>query len=83
MWRAAIAANPDQVTITSFNEWHEGTQIEPAAPAGWHGRYHYGGYDGAYGLYGTAATVAYLERTSYWSRVFRSTSPPQLKTRAR
>jgi hypothetical protein len=83
MWRAAIAANPDQVTITSFNEWHEGTQIEPAAPAGWHGGYHYAGYDGAYGLYGVAASEAYLERTSYWSRVFRSTSPPQLKTRAR
>jgi len=33
MWHAAIAAHADQVTITSFNEWHEGTQIEPAAPA--------------------------------------------------
>ena len=34
MWRAAIAAKADRVTITSFNEWHEGTQIEPAAPRG-------------------------------------------------
>ena len=31
MWRAAIAARADRVTITSYNEWHEGTQIEPAA----------------------------------------------------
>ena len=82
MWRAAIAADPDRVTITSFNEWHEGTQIEPAAPGGRHGRYRYLGYDGAYGLHGAAATTAYLVRTRYWASVFRSTSPAQLKTRA-
>ncbi|EEB20023.1 mannosidase, endo-alpha, putative [Pediculus humanus corporis] len=29
-WRAAISAGVDYVSITSFNEWHEGTQIEPA-----------------------------------------------------
>jgi glycoprotein endo-alpha-1,2-mannosidase len=67
MWRAAIDAAPDLVTVTSFNEWHEGTQIEPArahvGPRG--GRYH--GYDGAYGLSGRAAEGAYLARTSYWS----------------
>ena len=36
MWKAAIRAGADRVTITSYNEWHEGTQIEPAhdlAPA--------------------------------------------------
>jgi Glycosyl hydrolase family 99 len=82
MWRAAIASGADQVTITSFNEWHEGTQIEPAAPGGWRGRYRYVGYDGAYGLHGPASTTAYLERTRYWTNVFRSTSPAQLKTRA-
>ena len=31
LWTAALAAHPDVVTITSFNEWGEGTQIEPAA----------------------------------------------------
>ena len=82
MWRAAIASRPDRITITSFNEWHEGTQIEPAAPAGWHGRYRYLGYDGAYGLRGTAATAAYLQRTRYWSDVFRSTSPAHPKKSA-
>eukprot|EP00051_Salpingoeca_urceolata_P012667 m.156622 g.156622 ORF g.156622 m.156622 type:complete len:483 (+) comp17565_c0_seq4:167-1615(+) len=29
---AALAVNPELVSITSFNEWHEGTQIEPAVP---------------------------------------------------
>ena len=29
LWKAAIKANPDWVLITSFNEWHEGTEIEP------------------------------------------------------
>lgn len=30
-WAAALATNPPFVSITSFNEWHEGSQIEPAA----------------------------------------------------
>mmetsp|Transcript_71541 Transcript_71541/g.202105 ORF Transcript_71541/g.202105 Transcript_71541/m.202105 type:complete len:106 (-) Transcript_71541:145-462(-) len=29
---AAIRTNPAVVTLTSFNEWHEGTQLEPAVP---------------------------------------------------
>ena len=33
MWRAALAARADLVTITSYNEWNEGTQIEPASSA--------------------------------------------------
>ena len=31
-WRTALAAPAKMVSITSFNEWHEGTQIEPAVP---------------------------------------------------
>ena len=31
-WRAALEAAPHAVSITSYNEWGEGTQIEPARP---------------------------------------------------
>jgi glycoprotein endo-alpha-1,2-mannosidase len=67
MWRGAISAYADIVTITSYNEWHEGTQIEPARPAG----DRYLTYDGAWGLTGQAAQTAYLERTAYWSVRYR------------
>ncbi|MEG2061530.1 MAG: alpha-mannosidase [Alistipes sp.] len=32
MFRAAIDCKAPYISITSFNEWHEGTQIEPAIP---------------------------------------------------
>lgn len=32
-WRTALGADAKIVSVTSFNEWHEGTQIEPAEPA--------------------------------------------------
>jgi glycoprotein endo-alpha-1,2-mannosidase len=76
-WRAAIAARPDRITITSYNEWHEGTQIEPAVKL--RPRFPatspttglaYESYDGAYGLHGRAAERAYLTRTAFWTRQF-------------
>jgi glycoprotein endo-alpha-1,2-mannosidase len=83
MWKLALAAHADRVTITSYNEWHEGTQIEAASSrAHRRGPYRYLTYDGAWGLHGAAAERAYLTRTRYWSGVFRSTSPLQLKTSA-
>lgn len=34
MWEEAIAANPDWVLITSWNEWHEGSEIESSVENG-------------------------------------------------
>jgi hypothetical protein len=68
MWEAALAADADLVTITSYNEWGEGTQIEPAGRG--RGGPGYRSYDGAYGLHGRAAQRAYLARTAYWAARF-------------
>jgi hypothetical protein len=65
LWRAALRAKPDGITITSFNEWGEGTQIEPAeAMPG------YLSYNGSWGLTGAAAEMSYLTRTAYWAARF-------------
>jgi glycoprotein endo-alpha-1,2-mannosidase len=34
LWQEAIAATPDYVLITSWNEWHEGTELEPSVEYG-------------------------------------------------
>jgi glycoprotein endo-alpha-1,2-mannosidase len=62
MWKTALRAGPDVVTITSYNEWQEGTQIEPAQVQV--GRL---GYEGAWGRRGVAAQRAYLEATARWT----------------
>jgi hypothetical protein len=72
MWRSAIRAGADGVTITSYNEWHEGTQIEPARSHGARSSAtaQFETYDGAYGLQGRPAERAYLDRTTYWTAAF-------------
>ncbi|MGA9192504.1 MAG: protein kinase [Anaerolineales bacterium] len=65
-WDSALnqGVRPNMVTITSFNEWHEGTSIEPASvdkP---------GGPD-AYADFGAVGPLGYLEQTRAWVERFR------------
>ncbi|MFD5080448.1 ThuA domain-containing protein [Streptomyces sp. NPDC058371] len=65
----AIGGSPTWVSVTSFNEWHEGSSVEPAdasPPPG----HDYQTYEGAYGTSGTASETAYLDRTAYWTARF-------------
>jgi len=69
MWGAALAdGGGGVVSVTSFNEWHEGTQIEPAVPAR---REVASGPKGAanraYQDYGGLGASGYLDRTAIWS----------------
>ena len=66
---AAIAVRPEIVSITSFNEWHEGSQIEPAVPKKIPD-FKYLDYEPHYPEY-------YLDRTSYWVSRFVKSSTGQ------
>lgn len=59
-----VGVEPAMVAITTFNEWHEGTQIEPAAPnvtspSGF-----------TYLDYGSLSPEGYLSLTHEWSETF-------------
>ncbi len=87
MWASAIDAGADTITITSYNEWHEGTQIEPAitpvprriAVTGGAASSpvvaSYSSYEGAYGERGRQAARAYLVRTAHWTALYRAAAP--------
>ncbi|GAA2212290.1 endo-alpha-mannosidase [Nonomuraea monospora] len=60
-----IGGSPEWVSVTSFNEWHEGSVIEPAV-----NRAGYQSFEGAYGKRGRAAETAYLDRTRHWVETF-------------
>lgn len=64
MFDALIKSGTQWVGITSFNEWHEGTQIEPAKPFMIH--------DFKYEDYEPLAPDYYLKRTRYWLEKFKN-----------
>jgi glycoprotein endo-alpha-1,2-mannosidase len=70
MWQAAIDEAPAAISITSYNEWHEGTQIEQAIPKRTE--------TFTYLDYEDRAPEYYLERTAWWvSRWKRAVSGPR------
>jgi hypothetical protein len=65
MFQNTMNCRTEWISITSFNEWHEGTQIEPATPKSIPG-FTYSSYEGAWGKTGADAELAYIDRTAYW-----------------
>ena len=68
-WEFTIASDPEFIAIISFNEWHEGTQIEPAIPVK-KIKPPYISYENAYGKKSTQAQFSYLRRTARWIKLF-------------
>ncbi|XP_052243732.1 glycoprotein endo-alpha-1,2-mannosidase-like isoform X1 [Dreissena polymorpha] len=62
----ALAVHPDIISITSFNEWHEGTQIEPAIRKSFLSR--------SYEDYEPQGPMFYLNATRNWVDTFRRAS---------
>ncbi len=67
-WENTLAADPEYVAVISFNEWHEGTQIEPAIPVT-KVRPSYLSYESVYAKTGPKAQLGYLRRTARWIRL--------------
>lgn len=65
-WDEAIKLKPKIISITSFNEWHEGTQIEPAIEKSIANSRAFG--DSAYPSYSNP--MQYLELTARYSSLF-------------
>ncbi|XP_065100865.2 glycoprotein endo-alpha-1,2-mannosidase [Paramisgurnus dabryanus] len=61
-FNAALATQPQIISITSFNEWHEGSQIESAVPKKW-GKT-------VYLDYLPHKPTIYLEITNKWAKKF-------------
>src|SRR5262249_41679660 len=69
-WTETLAADPKFVAIISFNEWHEGTQIEPAIAVNNPATASYLNYGHPYGTQGTRGEEIYLRRTATWIDIF-------------
>eukprot|EP00435_Cladocopium_sp_Y103_P039445 s911_g10.t1 len=64
MWSAAVKSRPHAISVTSYNEWGEGTQIEPAVK-------HRSARGEYYPSYIPQESTYYLEITRYWSKTFK------------
>ena len=62
MFSAAIESKAKIIGITSFNEWHEGTQIEPSIAFQF--------FDYKYSDFEEEGEQYYLSRTNYWTTRF-------------
>jgi len=58
----AVDSHPEMISITSFNEWHEGTQIEEAIPRQT--------ADHRYADYAPHSSDFYLKLSRKWASVF-------------
>jgi glycoprotein endo-alpha-1,2-mannosidase len=78
MWKMAIDSLPSLISVTSYNEWHEGTQIEPAVPATF-----LSSLTGAiekYLDYTPNDPEFYLTKTAYWVNKFELTANSNQQT---
>jgi glycoprotein endo-alpha-1,2-mannosidase len=71
-WTAALGTGitPDLVSITSFNEWHEGSQIEPA-------RVGYAAGGRKYLDFSPLSPTAYLDQTARWVAAYAAGDYPR------
>ena len=66
MFGLAYQSSPTFISLVSFNESHEGTQIEPAQIKSIAG-FTYKDFEGAYGKTGEAAQFAYIDEVAFWA----------------
>jgi glycoprotein endo-alpha-1,2-mannosidase len=66
MWEEALAAKPTFVSITSYNEWGEGTQIEPAREV-----IKSEGFEKSYAHYGKGGPQLYITITGRYAAKYR------------
>merc|ERR1712179_638473 len=78
-WKSALALAPKLVSVTSFNEWHEGTQIEPAVPKSIF--LPPNGTEYSYKNYEPENPEFYLLRTSHWVKKYCKDSDANLGCR--